>query len=97
MAEQEGFEPSSRFSGYTISNRARYDHFDTAPNGHKRKSDSVVSRLFDYTSFFANVKHDFLRFSHVIADLHPPLNFSARALDKSIPFGYNNLDRSTTE
>lgn len=31
MAEQEGFEPSSRVSGYTISSRARYDHFDTAP------------------------------------------------------------------
>ena len=29
LAQWEGFEPSSRFSGYTISNRARYDHFDT--------------------------------------------------------------------
>ncbi len=30
VAQQERFELSSRFSGYTISNRARYDHFDTA-------------------------------------------------------------------
>ena len=34
LAQREGFEPSSRFSDYTISNRARYDHFDTAA-GHK--------------------------------------------------------------
>ena len=32
LAEKEGFEPSSRVSGYTISSRARYDHFDTSPN-----------------------------------------------------------------
>ncbi len=32
LAEWEGFEPSSRVSGYTISNRARYDHFDTTPD-----------------------------------------------------------------
>ncbi len=31
LAEQEGFEPSSRVHGYTISNRARYDRFDTTP------------------------------------------------------------------
>ena len=30
MAQREGFEPSSGFSRYTISNRARYDLFDTA-------------------------------------------------------------------
>ena len=35
LAQWEGFEPSSRFSGYTISNRARYDHFDTTA-GHRR-------------------------------------------------------------
>ncbi len=29
LAQWEGFEPSSRVNGYTISNRARYDHFDT--------------------------------------------------------------------
>ena len=32
MAQWEGFEPSSRVNGYTISNRARYDLFDTAAN-----------------------------------------------------------------
>lgn len=30
LAQREGFEPSSGFSRYTISNRARYDLFDTA-------------------------------------------------------------------
>ena len=30
VAQQERFELSSRVSGYTISSRARYDHFDTA-------------------------------------------------------------------
>ena len=29
VAQQERFELSSRVSGYTISSRARYDHFDT--------------------------------------------------------------------
>ena len=33
LAQWEGFEPSSGFSRYTISNRARYDLFDTAANG----------------------------------------------------------------
>ena len=32
LAQREGFEPSSGFSRYTISNRARYDLFDTAAN-----------------------------------------------------------------
>ena len=32
LAEWEGFEPSSRVTDYTISNRARYDHFDTTPS-----------------------------------------------------------------
>ena len=51
MAQQEGFEPSSGFSRYTISNRARYDLFDTAASmrcGH----DSMDY----YISFSANVK-----------------------------------------
>ncbi len=30
MAQRVGFEPTSGFSRYTISNRARYVHFDTA-------------------------------------------------------------------
>ena len=32
MAEMEGFEPSDDFRRHTISNRARYDRFDTSPN-----------------------------------------------------------------
>ena len=31
LAERVGFEPTCRFTGNSISSRARYDHFDTAP------------------------------------------------------------------
>ena len=41
VAQQERFELSSRVSGYTISSRARYDHFDTTPSTAVRVSETA--------------------------------------------------------
>ena len=60
VAEWEGFEPSSRVTDYTISNRARYDHFDTTPSRSYRIFSALLSDSMDYyTSFFPVVKGEF--------------------------------------
>ena len=60
LAEWEGFEPSSRVTDYTISNRARYDHFDTTPSRSYCIFSALLSDSMDYyTSFFPVVKGEF--------------------------------------
>ena len=43
LAEMVGFEPTCPVKDNTISNRARYDHFDTSPYAHLIDNNIIIT------------------------------------------------------
>ena len=95
MAEWEGFEPSSRVSGYTISSRARYDHFDTTPYSVPAAassrlaqallcdSDIYYNRYSPFVKYFFKISFYFFR--------------PAQHLGKAVPYRANRVNKKTSK
>lgn len=95
VAEQEGFEPSSRVSGYTISSRARYDHFDTTPYSVPAAassrlaqvllcdSDMYYNRYSPFVKYFFKISFYFFR--------------PAQHLGKAVPYWADRVNKKASK